>query len=62
MLWLSFLVNFLANFNFCYVLQETDEGGINVLERVVGVVLNLLNTVEVSSQNPLLVDAQVLFC
>ena len=36
------------------ILQELDEGGVNVLQCVVDVVLNLLNTMEVNSQKSLL--------
>lgn len=54
MLRLSLLVN--AHINLTVViniLQELDEGGVKVLQCVVDVVLNLLNTMEVNSQKSL---------
>jgi hypothetical protein len=54
MLRLSLLVNAHTNLTIVInILQDLDEGGVNVLQCVVDVVLNLLNTMEVNSQKSL---------
>ena len=61
MLWLSFLLNTHKNRTIVInILQEIDEGRINVLQCVVDVVLNLLTTMEVNLQKSLFCVSAIL--